>query len=60
AEAVARARTELAALNAESAARRARWADAAERLSAEAAKVVADSSDELPPDQAAAKVVATR
>ncbi|MFD3998893.1 argininosuccinate lyase [Streptomyces sp. NPDC058583] len=60
AEALARARTELAALTAESAARRARWADAAERLSAEAAKVVAVSSDDVPPDEPAAKAVAAR
>ncbi|MER5962837.1 argininosuccinate lyase [Streptomyces sp. NPDC002057] len=39
--ALARARAELALLTAESAARRARWSEAAERLSAEAAKVVA-------------------
>ncbi|MGW8603495.1 argininosuccinate lyase [Streptomyces sp. NPDC055893] len=71
ADALARARAELAELTAESAGRRARWAGAAERLSAEAAKLVAVASDGVrpdeavasdgvPPDAAAVKAVAAR
>ncbi|MFV6032008.1 argininosuccinate lyase [Streptomyces sp. NPDC056264] len=53
-DALARARAELAELTAESAGRRARWADAAERLSAEAAKLAAVASDGVPPHEAVA------
>ncbi|MYS06462.1 hypothetical protein GTW71_08435, partial [Streptomyces sp. SID6041] len=49
AEALARARTELAALTAESEARHHRWADAAARLTAEAAGVMAAASDTTAP-----------